>query len=55
MVLQVIQCDVSKNEILGASKEKLVHEAGHVSDKGRSLLEINRILWTQNGVSKKLF
>ena len=46
MVLQIIYCDVSENEILGARKEKLVHEAGHVSDEGRSLLEINCILWT---------
>ena len=29
-------------------KEKLVHEAGHVSDKGCSLLEINCILWIYN-------
>ena len=35
-------------------KEKLVHEAGHVSDEGCSLLEINCILWTYNGVSNKL-
>ena len=31
MVLRVSYCDVSKNESLGARKEKLVHEAGHVS------------------------
>ena len=29
--------------MLGARKEKLVREAGHVSDEGRSLLEINFI------------
>ena len=40
MVLRIIQCDVSKNEILGARKEKQVHEAGHVSDEGRNLLEL---------------
>ena len=54
MVLQIIQCNVSKNQILGARKEKLVHEAGHVNDEGRRLLEIDCILGTQNGVSNKL-
>ena len=46
MVLWIIQWDVSKNEILGGRNKKLVCQAGHVSDEGRSLLEINCILWT---------
>ena len=46
MVLRITKCDGSKNDILGTGKEKLVHEAGHVSDEGRSLLEINCTLWT---------
>ena len=55
MVLRIILCDVSKIETLGARKEKLVHEAGHVSHEGRSFLGINCISWTLNGVSNKLF
>ena len=31
MVLRIILFDVQKIESLGARKEKLVHEAGHVS------------------------
>ena len=46
MALQIIQCDVSKNEVVGARKEKLIHQAGHVNNKGISLLETNCILWT---------
>ena len=31
MVLQLIQCDISKKMSLGARKERLIHKAGHVS------------------------